>query len=639
MATYFVRIGGSDANAGTTAGAAWRTIGKALGAAGIASGDTVYVGAGVYRENVSVLMTSATVETKVIGDVDGLQTGDAGEVIVTNFLGGWNDTPSGIVINLSGRDFLTFSNLHLVGGASGNCIGATTATSTDIKIDNCVLEAFGTFPFTGTAAFATALNWTIQKSLIVSLSSTSAVSITLTTGVGADFDANVQIIDSIIWAVAGAAVTVTNSGTAANRGGGVDVLRCTLLAAANGAVQTAATNISTTIPCTVGDCLMLASAAMNAGTSGQITDLGGNVTTGSNTNVTAHATSKTATDDFPAQFVSLGHEWMWGMFPRRLFSPMLPGTLCRGHIGSATSDMEGRSRPEGHGRYVDSGTATAGAATTITDGGKAWKTDEHVGRLVRTTGGTGPNQVKHVSTNSATVLTIGGLSGDWATTPDSTTTYVIYDGPPTETDKATSGSTTTFVVSGAAWSVNKWAGYDLKITAGTNSGTTKSITSNTSTTLTTAAFASAIDSTSVGEIFWPGTSTTATQKNPGALETHDSAAKETTTTDAGSVGIVIGGAGSHEFRIPVDAASTTISVKARYDANHGTTNKPQAILLANGEVAVTTETKTMTSAADTWETLTFAAQTPSAKGVVTVRLVSRSDAPYGRAYFDTWSVT
>jgi hypothetical protein len=47
----------------------------------------------------------------------------------------------------------------------------------------------------------------------------------------------------------------------------------------------------------------------------------------------------------------------------------------------------------------------------------------------------------------------------------------------------------------------------------------------------------------------------------------------------------------------------------------------------------------MTSAADTWETLTFAAQTPSAKGVVTVRLVSRSDAPYGRAYFDTWSVT
>ena len=69
MATYYVRKTGSDSNAGTSAGAAWLTIGKALGASGIASGDTVYIGAGVYREAVTVNMTSATAETKVIGDV------------------------------------------------------------------------------------------------------------------------------------------------------------------------------------------------------------------------------------------------------------------------------------------------------------------------------------------------------------------------------------------------------------------------------------------------------------------------------------------------------------------------------------------------------------------------------------------
>ena len=46
MTTYYVRATGSDGAAGTSAGTAWLTIGKALGAAGIASGDTVYVGAG-----------------------------------------------------------------------------------------------------------------------------------------------------------------------------------------------------------------------------------------------------------------------------------------------------------------------------------------------------------------------------------------------------------------------------------------------------------------------------------------------------------------------------------------------------------------------------------------------------------------
>jgi hypothetical protein len=36
-------------------------------------------------------MTSATVDTFIIGDVDGAQTGDAGEVILTNYTNGWND--------------------------------------------------------------------------------------------------------------------------------------------------------------------------------------------------------------------------------------------------------------------------------------------------------------------------------------------------------------------------------------------------------------------------------------------------------------------------------------------------------------------------------------------------------------------
>ena len=136
------------------------------------------------------------------------------------------------------------------------------------------------------------------------------------------------------------------------------------------------------------------------------------------------------------------------MAPRRFLAPMFPPILSRGTIGTATTDMEGRARPEGIGQFIDSGTATAGAATTLTDSGKAWRTDEHKGRLVRT-GGTGGDQVKHISANTATVLTIGGLSGDFSTVPTTATTYVIYEGPPAETRPGHGGSTTTFVVSGA----------------------------------------------------------------------------------------------------------------------------------------------------------------------------------------------
>jgi hypothetical protein len=121
----------------------------------------------------------------------------------------------------------------------------------------------------------------------------------------------------------------------------------------------------------------------------------------------------------------------------------------------------------------------------------------------------------------------------------------------------------------------------------------------------------------------------------GPFERHDTATKETTTTDAGSVGLKITGLGDHDIKVPVNATSTLLSIRVRYDTNHAATNKPQAILLANPEIGITTETKTATVGVDTWETLTFAAQTPSARGVVTIRLVSRAAAGNGIAFFDT----
>ena len=60
---------------------------------------------------------------------------------------------------------------------------------------------------------------------------------------------------------------------------------------------------------------------------------------------------------------------------------------------------------------------------------------------------------------------------------------------------ATSGSTTTLVDSGAAWTTDQWVNYQVRITAGTGKGQVRVITANTGTQLTFAAGAT-IDATS-----------------------------------------------------------------------------------------------------------------------------------------------
>jgi hypothetical protein len=123
----------------------------------------------------------------------------------------------------------------------------------------------------------------------------------------------------------------------------------------------------------------------------------------------------------------------------------------------------------------------------------------------------------------------------------------------------------------------------------------------------------------------------------GYLERHDTAVKETAITDSG-VGIRIDGPGSQEFEIPVDAVSTSISVKCQYDSNHGTTTPPQLVLLDCAELGVTGQTVTAAATTDTWLTLSLSPITPTGKGVVRVRVRARPASANGKCYFDTFSV-
>jgi len=134
MATYYVRPDGNNANAGTgpATNQAWQTIGKALGATGIASGDTVYIAPGSYNESVTIGMTSATATTSVIGDPTASQfTGvTAGPVLWTIYTSA-GASPTTTSIIATSKNYLSFQNIIFDNGT------VVFTTSTNTSFVNC----------------------------------------------------------------------------------------------------------------------------------------------------------------------------------------------------------------------------------------------------------------------------------------------------------------------------------------------------------------------------------------------------------------------------------------------------------------------------------------------------------------------
>jgi hypothetical protein len=88
--------------------------------------------------------------------------------------------------------------------------------------------------------------------------------------------------------------------------------------------------------------------------------------------------------------------------------------------------------PDTTSRYLilgfDAGTATAGAATTLTDSTKAWETNRWANYVVRILHGTGIGQTRIIASNTATALTVQQA---WTTTPDTTSVFAIQGNPDT----------------------------------------------------------------------------------------------------------------------------------------------------------------------------------------------------------------
>lgn len=76
----------------------------------------------------------------------------------------------------------------------------------------------------------------------------------------------------------------------------------------------------------------------------------------------------------------------------------------------------------GSAKVFATGTATAGAASTLTNSGKAWATNMWANYQVRITAGTGKGQIRGIASNTGTVLTVASA---WTVNPDATSVYTI----------------------------------------------------------------------------------------------------------------------------------------------------------------------------------------------------------------------
>lgn len=68
------------------------------------------------------------------------------------------------------------------------------------------------------------------------------------------------------------------------------------------------------------------------------------------------------------------------------------------------------------------GTATAGGASTLDNSAKNWTASQWVNSQIRITAGTGAGQIRTISANTATQITV---SAAWTTAPDATSQYAI----------------------------------------------------------------------------------------------------------------------------------------------------------------------------------------------------------------------
>lgn len=642
MATYYVRKSGNDGNDGLTPATAWLTVSKALGTTGISSGDTVYVGAGVYREDVTVTMTSATTETFIIADTDGSHTGDIGEVILTTYENGDLGLPSAVrPLSSNSRDFLTVIGFVFVGGIASPQTVFINSASKNWKLIKCIMV--GVNGLVNNLANIDALvgngNHVVDSCIFYSLGAGAPLRMSLALDTTNDWDTNI-VITNCIFLNGGPGIFISSTSTGSGKPGGVRVYNCTFI---NGtrALLTNDANLSTTYPCRLYNSIVLyaSTAAVAANTAGQIIEdynffwaATGRVNVDIGRHTIAAGTS--AVSQY-APLLHFGQEILRKLKSRPLLAPTENSPfLGFGNLPNSTDhDNAGNPRPGGTILFSTTGTATSATATTLSDTTQNWPHSGFVGNTIKITNGLGSGHFKSINYNTGNSLTV---DGNWVTTPDSASEYIVYKGALATMGKPTSATSTEITDSNARWGANMWLGYNFAITSGLGAGQLSLVSGNTSTVITvTGALDTTPDTTSVYEMY-KGSGLDYTSPSIGAYERYNTAVKETGFVNTGTSSLKIVGPGIQEFLIPVDTTQTSVKVWGRY-TNQYSGIKPQLIVHKGEGIGVDAVTGTMTVGGNTWEqiSVTF---TATSKGVITAQLRSNSVSPAGITFFDDFAI-
>lgn len=254
-------------SATTGSGKAWAiggallTVGKAAGIAVttvIQAGDTIWVGAGVYRECLALAAVFATTPVVLAGDVDGVKTGDPGEVRVTAFTTNDKSAPAAApVLDLASASQWSIRNVVFIGGA-GNPKLIKSTDAANITLTDCAFLGLGPNAANSSSiAFTTASarNILIDRCTYLAI---NQLQITTARSASADYDTNIVIRNSVI-DIGGAALNFNTQGASSLKPGGILIRNC-LVRGASPVIQTAA-GISTTYPVKVSDSVIVSQAS------------------------------------------------------------------------------------------------------------------------------------------------------------------------------------------------------------------------------------------------------------------------------------------------------------------------------------------------------------------------------------------
>lgn len=317
------------------------------------AGDSVWIGAGVYREVITLGQSYSTSKILYIGDVDGVMTGDAGEVLVTAYTTNDKTAPSSTpVLNINAtRNFFGFRNINFVGGSSNPSIMALS-DSKNWEFVNCAfLTAMSNnvSTITCTSSTASAINGVFDRCRFHTQSST-VFGVSLPTSAVADYDANIVIKNCII-DVLSLIADISGSGALTFKGGGVYFYNNTMRSSGSPNLRTSNANVSTTFPVRVENCILISSAGvtpMSANAAGQIIEAYNLYSSNTaRTNITT-GTGVISNGSYAA-LLWWGQENVFGGLPKPEYSPHPnSGLIGFGASGNAIStDIFGVTRPAG----------------------------------------------------------------------------------------------------------------------------------------------------------------------------------------------------------------------------------------------------------------------------------------------------